>query len=45
MKQLKGTTTLKAGIYDGAAITSSGASLTTFMPKWWHFIYKIPRRW
>jgi len=34
----------RAGEY-GSIITPSGNYSTSFVPKWWHWIYKIPRKW
>ncbi|MDR2424534.1 MAG: RHS domain-containing protein [Prevotellaceae bacterium] len=34
----------QAGIYANI-VTPSGVYSTTFIPAWWHWIYKIPRKW
>jgi hypothetical protein len=34
----------QGGIY-GAVVSPSGSYSTQFNRKWWHFLYKIPRRW
>ena len=34
---------IKAGIYEPSVLPNGQYSISTFSPKWWHFIYYIPR--